>query len=162
MSELIIVVDDQDNQVGVKERSKITTSDTYRASGLWIVNLEGKVLLARRSFDKNISPGCWGPASSGTVDQGETYEDNVYKEAEEELGLTGFKFEEVVHGRLGSNHFAKVFKLKADINISDLTLQKEEVDSVAWFDTEDLKQRIKAHPEEFVESALKWEEIGLL
>jgi isopentenyldiphosphate isomerase len=44
----------------------------------------------------------------------------------------------------------------------DLALQEEEVDSVAWFDPEDLKQRIKAHPEEFVESALKWEEIGLL
>jgi isopentenyldiphosphate isomerase len=162
MSELIIIVDEKDNQIGTKERSDIDESHIYRASGLWITNSKGEILLAKRNYDKKISPGCWGPAASGTVNMGETYEENLYKEAEEELGLTGLKFKEFMHGRLGTNHFVKFFRLNADIYISDLKLQEEEVDSVAWFDPEDLKQRIKAHPEEFVESALKWEEIGLL
>jgi isopentenyldiphosphate isomerase len=162
MTEQTIIVDEGDKQIGIKDRSEICLGDICRSSGLWIENSKGQVLLAKRTRSRKVSPGRWGPAASGTLEEGESYEQNIYKEAEEEIGLKGCKFKEFIYGRFDHSRFTKIFKLKSDIDISNLVLQKEEVDSVAWFDPEDLRKRIKSHPEEFVESALKWEEIGLL
>ena len=162
MTEQTIIVDEGDKQIGIKDRSEISLSDICRSSGLWIENSKGQVLLAKRTRSRKVSPGRWGPAASGTLEEGESYEQNIYKEAEEEIGLKGCEFKEFIYGRFDPSRFTKIFKLKSDIDISNLVLQKEEVDSVAWFKPEDLKKRIKTHPEEFVESALKWEEIGLL
>ena len=174
MTEQTIIVDEGDKQIGIKDRSEISLSDICRSSGLWIENSKiekakkipenskGQVLLAKRTRSRKVSPGRWGPAASGTLEEGESYEQNIYKEAEEEIGLKGCEFKEFIYGRFDPSRFTKIFKLKSDIDISNLVLQKEEVDSVAWFDPEDLRKRIKSHPEEFVESALKWEEIGLL
>ena len=63
----------------------------YRVSSLWITNSKGEVLLARRAFNKKHDPGKWGPAVSGTVEEGETYESNIIKETEEELGIKSLK-----------------------------------------------------------------------
>ncbi len=85
----IIVVDENDKEIGVKERSKITHDDIYRVSGLWLTNSKGEILLAQRSFNKprDNDPGKWGPAVAGTVDEDETYKENIQKEIKEELGL---------------------------------------------------------------------------
>jgi isopentenyl-diphosphate Delta-isomerase len=77
MSEKIIIVDENDNVVGAKEKSDIDYSkDIYRSSALWIFNSGGEILLAQRSVKDDRHPGHWGPAVAGTVDEGETYESN--------------------------------------------------------------------------------------
>ncbi|MFA6422790.1 MAG: NUDIX domain-containing protein, partial [Candidatus Buchananbacteria bacterium] len=83
----IIIVNENDEAIGHKERNELDFSDIYRVSGLWITNLKGEILLAQRAFTKNHDPGKWGPAAAGTVEEGEDYETNILKEAEEELGL---------------------------------------------------------------------------
>jgi len=87
--EKIFIVNEQDEVIGYKERNLITRDDIYRVAGLWITNSRGDILLARRAFSKTHDPGKWGPAVSGTIAANETYEENIIKEAEEELGLTG-------------------------------------------------------------------------
>ena len=37
-----------------------------------------------------MRPEVWGPAVSGTNEEGETYDSNIIKEAQEEIGLTGY------------------------------------------------------------------------
>ena len=83
----IPVVNQQDEIIGYKEKSLITTDDIYRVSALWITDTTGRILLAKRAFTKSRHPGLWGPAVAGTVEEGETYESNIIKEAEEEIGL---------------------------------------------------------------------------
>ena len=85
MSELITIVNLDDEIIGYKPRSEITSQDVYRVSALWIENSKGEILLAQRGFMKRNNPGKWGPAVAGTIDKGESYEENMYKEAEEEL-----------------------------------------------------------------------------
>ncbi|GAF94063.1 unnamed protein product, partial [marine sediment metagenome] len=79
----IIIVDDNDKIIGYKERDTLKREDIYRVSALWITNSHGEILLARRHHTKSHRPRKWGPAVAGTVDAGETYEDNIIKEAEE-------------------------------------------------------------------------------
>ena len=87
----IPIVNEQEEIIGYKERDDRNDKDIIRITGLWVTNKERNILLARRSFNKKHHPGVWGPAVSGTVEEGETYESNIIKEAEEEIGLTGFK-----------------------------------------------------------------------
>lgn len=43
--------------------------------------------MARRAYTKKHDPWKWVPAVAGTIEEGETYEADMIKEAEEELGL---------------------------------------------------------------------------
>jgi isopentenyldiphosphate isomerase len=82
----IVVVNEKDEVIGVKERSLMDySSDIYRSSGLWLTNSKGQVLLSKRSNRKDKDPGLWAHSVGGTVDEGETYRDNIYKEAQKKL-----------------------------------------------------------------------------
>lgn len=161
----VIIVNQDDEPIGLEVRNKLKSEDTYRVSALWITNSNGDVLLAQRKANKKIEPLCWGPAVSGTVEEGEDYESNIYKEMEEELGLTNFKlklFKKFSPQSLGGNYFVQLYTLKEDLDINSLKLQEEELESVAWFNAESLKQQIRNKPEKFVASAPFWEIVGLL
>lgn len=54
---------------------------------LWLVNRERELLLAKRSLTKAFHPGEWGPTVTGTAELGETPEETLLREVEEELGL---------------------------------------------------------------------------
>ena len=65
---------------------------------LWS-SAKGKYLLLRRSEDKDFASGVW-ECVTGRVDQGESFEDAVYREVQEELGV-GAQIEFI----LGTTHF---------------------------------------------------------
>ena len=98
----IPIVDENDKVLSYKERSEVDPDkDLYRVSYLWITDPEGKVLLAQRALSKDRHPGRWASAVAGTVEEGESYEANIIKEAEEELGLKKFTLIP------GKKHFVK-------------------------------------------------------
>jgi len=151
MSNKIIIVDENDNIIGSKERATLKDNEIYRVSALWITNSKNEILLARRHHTKSNHPNCWGPAVSGTVDEGETYETNILKETKEELGLTGVqpilgpktKLENV-------NHFTQWYTLTLDKNIEDFIFQKEEVEELKWFSKKEFLENFQTNPKEFI------------
>jgi isopentenyldiphosphate isomerase len=147
----IIIVDENDKQIRVKERGTIELDDTIRTSALWITNSKGQILLAQRKKNKKYNPGMWGPAVGGTNDEGETYESNIYKEADEEIGLSGEKFTigPKFYIEKPNKRFCQIFFLVLDWNIDRFTIQEEEVEQIKWFDREDLLKSIKETPEDF-------------
>lgn len=104
----IIIVDENDTIIGHKNRDSMEDGDMYRVSALWIQNSKGDILLAQRSFDKRNDPGKWGPAVAGTVEEGETYESNIIKEAEEEIGLKNSHFDKAFY-RIAANFVIKPY-----------------------------------------------------
>ena len=84
----IQIVNTNDKVIGLKERKNLDyKNNIYRSSALWIINSKGKSLLAQRALTKKHHPGKWRPAVSGTIEKNETYDSNIIKESEEELGL---------------------------------------------------------------------------
>ncbi len=158
MKPKIIIVDKNDKIIGYKERGTLTKNDIYRVSALWITNSNGKILLAKRHHTKKHHPGKWGPAVAGTIDEGEDYEQNIIKEAEEELGLkniiprTGPKTE--TSGEF--HHFTQWFTLKTDKNINDFKIQEDEVEEIKWFPADELKKQLNQHPEDFLPTMKKY------
>ncbi|MFA6254347.1 MAG: NUDIX domain-containing protein [Candidatus Paceibacterota bacterium] len=156
MSKLkITVVDENDNPIGAKAREEIDSQkDIYRCTGIWVTNSNGEILLAQRKLTKDHDPGKWGPAASGTVEEGETYETNAYKELKEELGLTDVKLE------LGPKHysafsyryFAQWFFVIVDKPAEDFMIQEEEVEQIAWITKENLLNDLKNNPDKYIPS----------
>lgn len=85
----IPIVDHQDKVIGHKVREAIDyRTDIFQTASLWIIDSSGDILLAQRTLDKKIDPGKWAEAVGGTVENAESYEETVIREAAEELGIT--------------------------------------------------------------------------
>ncbi len=156
-----IIVDESDNIIGAKERSEILPEDIYRVSGLMLANSNDEVLIARRAYTKSHDPGKWGPAVAGTVEEGETYEQNIIKEAEEELGLVNIKpipgpkiFRNAEH-----RYFAQWFILKMDKPIREFKVQEVEVAEIKWIKIEELIDAIQNQHQDFLAGAPQWLDI---
>lgn len=152
MSQVFVqVVDEKDNIINHKVRSELDLhTDIYRVAALWLTNSKGEVLLAQRSLKKDNGPGLWGPAAAGTLEEGETYESNIYKEAEEEIGLSGHKF--TVGPKLfiqaNRKYYAQWFKAVVDEPITYFTTQ-EEVEQVKWVKLSELVVDVEKEPEKY-------------
>lgn len=148
-----IIVDENDNVIGYKEREKIKQEDIYRVSALWINNSKGEFLLAKRAFIKNNDPGKWGPAVAGTVEDGENYKENIIKEAEEELGLKNIKFEKSSKLRVTGKHnyFTQWYILTIDKPVEEFDIQADEVAEIKWFSKEEFDKFIKEDSTAFLE-----------
>jgi isopentenyldiphosphate isomerase len=149
------IVNEHDEVIGLKERSEIDDKqDIYRISSLWITNSIGEALLALRSRQKQNDPNTWGPAVTGTIEEEETYDQNIYKEAMEEIGLSGVTFTKgpKTRIRVPRNHFCQWYFAQIDREIDSLTLQPEEVDELQWISMPKLLSELKTHPEKYAPS----------
>lgn len=158
MSSKVIVVDENDEIIGLKDSESLEQDDIYRASALMITNSKGQVLLAKRALNKKHNPGCWGPAVAGTIEEGEDYYSNIVKEAEEELGLKNIKPLMGPKIRMGGeyNYFVQWYFLKLDKPLDEFRVNQEEVVEIRWVDKDKLWKEVKENPEQFTPSAKDW------
>ena len=158
---MIVIVDENDNVIGSKGRNELATGDIYRVTGLWITNSRGQVLMAQRAFTKKKDPGVWGPAVAGTVEDGESYDDNMLKEVAEEIGLS-LSIDQLRRGprmcmpREGNRFWNQWYYYKTDASISEFTIQEAEVAALRWFESDELIRAIAETPEQFTRNAPNW------
>ena len=148
------IVNANDKVIALKDRADIDYAvDIYRVAALWITNSKGDVLLAQRSKNIHNDAGLWGPAVAGTVEEGETYESNIYKEAEEEIGLRGTQFAKgpkvFVEG--SRSYFCQAFTAIVDQDADLFELQVDEVEAVRWFPIQELIRDVQDNPQNYVE-----------
>lgn len=150
----IIIVNEDDTVIGCRDRTltSLDPGSICRVSALWITDSKGNILLAQRSFSKKYSPGKWGPAVSGTNDEGETYHENIIKEAEEELGIVGIGFKRELKMRRHGEHeyFLQWYSAIVDRPESSFSIQEDEVERIKWFSPHDLKSAYVERPDDFV------------
>jgi len=147
----IPIVNEQDEVIGYKDRYDRNLVDITRTTGLWVTDEQGNILLAQRALDKKHSPGLWGPAVAGTVEEGETYESNIIKEADEELGLKNIK--PILGTKFLRETSHKYFSQWFTLIIPRDTILKVEVREVAqikWFTKDELDNVLKENPEMFL------------
>lgn len=154
-TKLYQVVDEDDQIIGYKLRSDIDfKNDIYRIGALWLTNSKSEVLIAQRLLTKDKDPGKWGPAAAGTLEKGETYESNVYKEAEEEIGLKDVHLTIGPKQRFGEprHAFCQWFTAVVDKPADSFKVQEEEVEQVAWVPKDNLIEDVAKNPEKYTPS----------
>jgi isopentenyldiphosphate isomerase len=162
--ERIIIVDRNDHIIGHKAYGTLTDEDIYRVAALWLTNSRHQILLAQRSWSKHLGPGEWGPAAAGTLEEGETYEANTYKEAEEEIGLTGVTFslgpKQFRDSGQQHKYFVQWYLASLDRDLGDFTIQEAEVEQIKWIGRAELLRDLEHHPEKYnPAAAIGWQEL---
>ena len=131
----------------------------HRTAHVWVIWENGRgydVLLQKRSMQKDSFPGLYDTSSAGHIPAGQEPLPSALRELSEELGIAALpeqlryagafriRYEREFHGRMfRDNEVARVYVYTEPVEIADLTLQKEEVDEVRWFDFQEVCREIR-------------------
>ncbi|MDZ7291798.1 MAG: isopentenyl-diphosphate Delta-isomerase [candidate division KSB1 bacterium] len=158
MSELVILVDQHDRQIGIEEKLKAhREGKLHRAFSVFIFNDRGEMLIQRRALHKYHSPGLWTNACCSHPRPGESIEHAANRRLREEMGLT-CKLQKVFHfiyrvefdNGLIEHEFDYVFIGKYEgTGPDELIPDSEEVADYRWLDVETLRREVKAFPEKY-------------
>ncbi len=86
--EFVVLVDDQDHEVGTAEKLDAHRSGTlHRAFSIFVLNRRGQVLMQRRASAKYHSPGLWSNTCCGHPRPGEATIVAASRRLREEMGL---------------------------------------------------------------------------
>ncbi|MBR1853422.1 MAG: NUDIX domain-containing protein [Lachnospiraceae bacterium] len=167
MSELFDLVDEKGMPTGetVSRDEAHEKGIRHRTAHIWVVRKEGgkvQMLLQKRAQDKDSFPGCYDTSSAGHIQAGDEPMESARRELREELGIAaeekdldfagcfGIEYEKVFHGKpFHDNEVAFVYVYSKPVELSELTLQEEEVESVAWFDVDDLQRLLEPRDSRF-------------
>lgn len=107
---------------------------------VFIENSKGQFLIQKTSKEKG---NVWA-TTGGHVKAGSAPLDAITQEIKEELGID-VSVNELKHIYVDKRKFAfqDVYYLKRDIDINDLTLQKEEVEFVKWLSIDEINKLIE-------------------
>ena len=165
MTELIDVLTSDGAPTGRrKPKSEIhRDGDWHRATHVWIVTPDDRILLQRRSVRKENNPGLWDVSAAGHISAGEDVLDSALREVHEELGLV-LRRDELHHvatlrescvlnqGTYFDNEFHEIFLVRRAIDLRELVLQPDEVDEVSLVTVDELDERLSSmvpHAEEY-------------
>lgn len=140
--------------------NKIASRDECYRKGLWhkavvvfiISNDNKRILLQQRSATKKLWPNLWDITAGGHVLSGELGYQAVIRETKEEIGINinkeslefiGSTRSENIKGNIINKHFNEYYIVHADIDVSNIILQEEEVQNIKWFSKEDVIEKIK-------------------
>ena len=89
--EMIEIVDRNGNVLGLAARSEFPGNPSllHRVVHVLVFDTHGRLLLQKRSADKDVAPGKWDTSVGGHVNPGEDIERAASREMQEELGIQG-------------------------------------------------------------------------
>jgi isopentenyl-diphosphate Delta-isomerase len=167
--EIITLYDEEGNALNKGKRidQAHKDGDWHAAVHVWIYNPKTKKLLIQKRGSHMYShANYWDISAAGHVSFGSTEIETAHAEVKEELGLdlplddfihlTTIKTGKNIGRERINNEFNPVYLVMKDIDIDEITKQKEEVGAVKWVSIPEFKKMIEdkdtlvvAHPQEF-------------
>jgi isopentenyl-diphosphate Delta-isomerase len=161
--EYLDILDENGNKTGeVKTRKEVHAKGLwYKAVHVWIINSKNQLLVQLRSAKKISHPNMWDISAAGHISAGDDSITTCIKETKEELGLnfTEADFEFLFniktqniqnHGTFLNNGYHDIYLVRRNVELDELTLQKEEVAEVKFINIEELKNIIKEKHPDFI------------
>ncbi|MBD3329397.1 isopentenyl-diphosphate Delta-isomerase [Candidatus Dojkabacteria bacterium] len=150
----IILVNKDDNVLGSGEKLDVHKKGlTHRAFSIFIFNSDGELMLQKRDSGKYHSGGLWTNTCCSHPRKGEDINIAVHRRLKEEMGFdTQLEEKFVFHYRaefdngLIEDEVDHVFYGYYD---GEPELNPEEAEDWKWISLEDLKEDIKANPENY-------------
>ena len=135
MEELIDIYDRDRNFTGLtvpREGARMKEGQYMLYVLAIIQDMQGRILITRRSLDKRWAAGWW-EVTGGGVSAGETSEQAIVRELAEEVGLdvADYPLERIytyenVDLESGDNYIVDIYRFKLDFTTDDVTLQDSE------------------------------------
>jgi len=153
--EKVILVDKDDNQVGIEEKIKAHKEGIlHRALSVFVFNSKGEMLLQKRAAHKYHSAGLWSNACCSHPRPGEKTEDAAQRRIKEEMGfdcsleeIFVFLYRKQFDNGLTEHELDHVF-----IGVSDDIIPKpspDEVEDWKFMKVLELEEDIKNNPNDY-------------
>ncbi len=142
--EMLEIVDKAGEVIGRASRAVIHGNNSllHRVVHVIVVNSSGDILLQKRSMNKDVAPGRWDTSVGGHVDAGETVEDALAREMEEELGISGKDIRFLytyIHSNLYESELVSTYEC---LHEGPFNFSKEEIDEVGFWPLHEMKERL--------------------
>jgi isopentenyldiphosphate isomerase len=142
--EFLDVVTEEGEVIKTLPRSRIhgDPSLLHKVVHVLVFNSHDELLLQKRSMSKDVAPGKWDTSVGGHVNAGETIEDAVMREMEEELGINE-GVPEYLYSYIHSNPFETelVYTYKCTFD-GKINYQQDEIDEVRAWSMDEVRQTI--------------------
>lgn len=156
MEEFVVLVNEQDQQLGIMEKMAAhIVPRLHRAFSVFLFNSKGELLLQQRALSKYHSPGLWTNTCCSHPRDGESVEKAAERRLQEEMGLNcemhevfTFIYKAPVGLGLVEHEYDHVF-----FGICDQSpvINTDEVASWKYMSLDDIAADMKAHPEIYTE-----------
>jgi isopentenyldiphosphate isomerase len=152
------IVDDNGKIIGKALRSECHGNSAliHRTVHAVIYHSDGRILLQKRSRNKDIQPDKWDTAVGGHLDSGEDYKTAIVREIKEEVGIL-VNFSELeyitdakIRNRIESENI-KIFKL---VSNGPFKFQQEEISEIKFWKIDELCNAVKKTPDIFTPNLL--------
>jgi len=128
----------------------------HKAVHIFIINKVGKLLIQKRSSNKDFYPDVWDVSAAGHISAGENSLISGIRETEEEIGLNIteeemrfiFSIREQHEFRgIKNNEFLDVYWVQKDFDFNTLVMQKEEVGDIKLIDIDEFEMMVNNRDE---------------
>jgi isopentenyl-diphosphate delta-isomerase type 1 len=140
--ELLEIVNEKGEVIRTAKRSEIHGNNQllHRVVHLLVFNSKGEILLQKRSMTKDVAPGKWDTSVGGHVGVGETLEEALRREMEEELGIS-VKDTTFLYSYIHTNPYESelVYTFKCTYN-GPFKHNKEEIDDLRFWSISELQE----------------------
>lgn len=138
------ILDENGTKTGktmIKGVDKLPEGFYHESVSVWFINSENKMLIQKRSNNKKRYPNMWA-MTTGAMMLNESSNQAIMREVKEELGIDIKQEELIFTGTVkGKTAFINNFIIKKDIDLNEITLQKEEVSDVEWNSYEEIEEK---------------------
>ncbi len=156
MPEMIILVDENDKEIGAEEkvRAHENGGKLHRSFSIFVFNSDGKLLLQKRALKKYHFGGLWSNTCCSHPNVGESLENAVHRRLQQEFGFD-IELKELF------SFIYKVFDEKSELTEWELdhvfvgkfdgqpNPNPEEIDDFSWTNLEELKSDVEKNPEKY-------------
>jgi len=154
MAEQVILVDENDNEIGTGEKMQVhREGKLHRSFSVFVLNSKGELLLQQRAKTKYHSGGLWSNTCCSHPRPGEATADAARRRLREEMGFDAdvqeaftFVYQVQLDNELSEHEYDHVFIGKFDDQPKP---NPEEVDNWRYVGLKELQQDIKEHPENY-------------
>ncbi|MCT4622015.1 MAG: isopentenyl-diphosphate Delta-isomerase [Schleiferiaceae bacterium] len=154
MAEYVILVDEQDNELGLMEKIEAHEKGVlHRAFSVFILNSKNQLLLQQRALHKYHSPGLWTNTCCSHPRKGESNLAAANRRLMEEMGmeadlekLLDFVYRAEFENNMIEHELDHVFIGNSE---SDPVINPEEVAAFKWMDLDELRKDIKEQPQDY-------------
>ncbi len=153
--ELVILVDENDNQIGTEEKVKchLPNGKLHRAFTALLFDKDGRLVITKRAKEKMLWPGDWDGTFASHPRENETYVSSGERRMPEELGIEGkldylHKFEYHVNYKdVGSENEICGTLIGIVDNPTELKEIEGEIDETKTISAKELLLELKVNPQ---------------
>lgn len=157
MDELVVLVNDKNERIGVMPRLVVHTDHTplHRAFSVYVFDSNtGKFLLTQRAKSKKVFPGIWTNSCCGHPGPDEKTEDAIVRRLAYELGLvpekisvvlSDFRYRAEMNG-IVENEICPVYVATVK---TEPERNPEEVENYQWVDWNEFLEKIAKNPADY-------------